>query len=168
MQRQHRHHRHQRVAQHVVQQDARADHRPLARAVRTKSRSETSSTAVARHAEHHRGETNADGERRHRQQAEMPRGILRERHVAARRHPVQVLRENQHQQRAEHEHRHRERECRQRRRRGDRTRRRGRIAANSPAGMPSDHRDDRRSNDQFERARQARGDLAGDRRAILQ
>ncbi len=97
----------------------------------------------------------------------MLQGVACERHVAAGRHPAQRLREYQYHQGADDEHRHGERERRQ-------------VAADTikravapdcreqSAGDAEQHGEDGGHSDQFERARQAASDLAGDGAAILQ
>ena len=134
MQRQDGHHRHQRIAQHVMQEDARRRQALGARRADVVALDTSSTEArVMRNtiAARPSAMVTAGIESRVR----CCRGDLRERDVAAGRRPAQGLREDQHHQRADHEDRDGEREARRRSSRPDR-RSAAPTAANSPAGNP--------------------------------
>ena len=166
MQRQHGQHRRQRVADHVVHQDA-----ARAEALGAGGADEILAQRVehrgAGHAEDHRGQPLADGDGRQGEQQQVLAGALREGHVAARRHDSQHLREDQHQQRADHEDRQGQQEG------GDA----GADAVEGPApvqrrpgagGYAEDDGEHGAGEDQLQRARQAQRDLLRHRIVIDQ
>ena len=166
MQRQDGDDRHQGIAEHMADQDpprpdtlgARGAHEVALRHVQH---------GGTGHAEHGRRQPDADRQRRHRQQQQMPPGIARQRHIAAGGHPTQRLSKHQHQHRPNHEDRHRQPD------RGLQQRPSVQPPARPVRGQhtrrnPHHHGEQSRGQDQFQGARQATRDLSGDRRVVLQ